>query len=110
MTPKWIRSKPKLLAMGAAVAVFFIPQVRSLGLELGAVSASYFVYLLIFFFPQSSILRILMPTFVLFGALAQVWVRWPRFLRYGGIFILVILQFAWLLTCWRYTAPDFSPP
>ena len=99
-----------LLAMGAAVAVFFIPQVRSLGLELGAVSAAYFVYLLLFFFPQSSILRILMPTFVLFGALAQVWVRWPRYLRYGGIFILVILQFVWLLTCWRYAAPDFSPP
>ena len=99
-----------LLAIGAAVAVFFIPQVRSLGLELGAVSAAYFVYLLLFFFPQSSILRILMPAFVLFGALAQVWVRWPRYLRYGGIFILVILQFVWLLTCWRYAAPDFSPP
>jgi hypothetical protein len=99
-----------LLAMGGAVAVFFIPQVRSLGLELGAVSAAYFVYLLLFFFPQSSILRILMPTFVLFGALAQVWVRWPKPVRYLGLTFFFILQFAWLTACWRYTAPDFSPP
>jgi hypothetical protein len=99
-----------LLAMGGAVAVFFIPQVRSLGLELGAVSAAYFVYLLLFFFPQSSILRILMPTFVLFGALAQVWVRWPKPVRYLGLTIFFVLQFAWLMACWRYTAPDFSPP
>ena len=99
-----------LLAIAGAVAVFFVPQVRALGLELGAVSAAYFVYLLLFFFPQSSILRILMPTFVLFGGLAQLWVRWPKSARYFGLFILVGLQLAWLLTCWRYTAPDFTPP
>ena len=99
-----------VLALVGAVVVFFIPQVRALGLELGAVAAAYFVYLLLFFFPQSSIVRILMPTFVLFGALAQVWVRWPKFARYGGLAVLIVLQFAWLMTCWRYAAPDFSPP
>jgi hypothetical protein len=99
-----------IAALVGAVAIFFIPQVRAMGLELGAVSAAYFVYLLLFFFPQSSIVRILMPTFVLFGALAQVWVRWPRGLRYLGLAIMVLLQLAWLLTCWRYAAPDFSPP
>ena len=98
------------LALVGSVAVFFIPQVRVLGLEFGAISASYFVYLLLFFFPQSSILRILMPAFVLFGALAQVWVRWPKPMRYFGLVILVCLQLAWLMTCWRYSAPDFSPP
>ena len=97
-------------ALVGSVAVFFIPQVRALGLEFSAISASYFVYLLLFFFPQSSILRILMPTFVLFGALAQMWVRWPKPIRYLGLVILVVLQFAWLMTCWRYSAPDFSPP
>ena len=97
-----------VLALVGAVVVFFIPQVRALGLELGAVAAAYFVYLLLFFFPQSSIVRILMPTFVLFGALAQVWVRWPKFARYGGLAGLIVLQFAWLMTCWRYAAPDFS--
>ena len=99
-----------VLALVGSAAIFFIPQVRSLGLEFGAISASYFVYLLLFFFPQSSIVRILMPTFVLFGALAQVWVRWPKLARYSGVAVLVLLQFAWLMACWRYTAPDFSPP
>lgn len=97
-------------ALVGAIAVFFIPQVRALSLELAAFSASYFVYLLLFFFPQSSILRILMPTFVLFGALSQVWVRWPKSFQYLGLAILVVLQFAWLMTSWRYAAPDFSPP
>ena len=99
-----------IAALVGAVVIFFIPQVRAMGLELGAISASYFAYLLLFFFPQSSIVRILMPTFVLFGALAQVWVRWPRGLRYLGLVVMVLLQLAWLLTCWRYAAPDFSPP
>ena len=99
-----------VLALVGSVAIFFIPQVRSLGLEFGAISASYFVYLLLFFFPQSSLLRILMPTFVLFGALAQVWVRWPKAARFFGVAVLILLQFAWLMACWRYTAPDFSPP
>jgi hypothetical protein len=66
--------------------------------------------LLIFFFPQSSILRILMPTFVLYGALAQVYVKWSRGWRIAAVIVLVLLQFGWLLTCWRYQAPDFSPP
>ena len=97
-------------ALVGSVLIFLVPQVRALGLEFGAISASYFVYLLLFFFPQSSIVRILMPTFVLFGALAQVWVRWPKAMRYLGVFALVLLQFGWLMTCWRYSAPDFSPP
>jgi hypothetical protein len=99
-----------VLALVGSVAIFFIPQVRALGLEFGAISASYFVYLLLFFFPQSSIVRILMPTFVLFGALTQAWVRWPKLARYFGVGVLILLQFAWLMACWRYTAPDFSPP
>jgi hypothetical protein len=98
------------IALVGSVAIFFVPQVRALGLEFGAISASYFVYLLMFFFPQSSILRILMPAFVLFGALAQAWVRWPKSMRCFGLVILAGLQFAWLMTCWRYSAPDFSPP
>ena len=99
-----------ILAIFSAVAVFFIPQVRALGLELNAFVASYFVYLLMFFFPQSSILRILMPTFLLYGALAQGFVQWSKIWRWFALAILVLLQLGWLLTCWRYQAPDFSPP
>ena len=99
-----------LLAIAGAVAVFFIPQVRALGLDLNVYAAAYFAYLLIFFFPQSSLVRILMPTFVLFGALAQTFVKWPRMVRWLAVGLLILLQLGWLLTCWRYQAPDFSPP
>lgn len=99
-----------LAALAGAVLVFFIPQVRALGIELNALVGAYFVYLILFFFPQSSIVRILMPTFLLFGALAQLWVRWPRVAKWSGVAVLVVLQIGWLLTCWRYQAPDFSPP
>lgn len=99
-----------ILAILTAILVFFIPQVRTLGLELNAFVASYFVYLLMFFFPQSSLLRILMPTFMLYGALSQALVRWPLICRWLAIAFLVLLQLAWLLTCWRYQAPDFTPP
>ena len=99
-----------ILAVVSAVAVFLIPQVRALGLELNAFVASYFIYLLVFFFPQSSILRILMPTFLLYGALAQAFVQWPKFVRWWALAIMAVLQLGWLLVCWRYQAPDFSPP
>jgi len=99
-----------ILAILGAVSVFFLPQVRALGLELNAFVASYFLYLLLFFFPQSSILRILMPTFVLYGALAQPFAAWTRFWRRFALVVMVLLQLGWLLTCWRYQAPDFSPP
>lgn len=106
----WFGVALVLVAITSAVLVFFIPEVKALGFELNAVVGSYFVYLLMFFFPQSSIVRILMPTFVLFGAVAQFWVRWPKPARYVGLVVLVLLQFGWLMTCWRYEAPDFSPP
>ncbi len=99
-----------VLAIASAVAVFFVPEVKALGLELTAFVGAYFAYLLVFFFPQSSIVRILMPTFVLFGALAQAFSKWPKSARIATLIFLLILQAGWLLTCWRYQAPDFSPP
>ena len=99
-----------ILAIFGSVAIFFVPKVRQLGLELNAFAASYFVFLLLFFFPQSSILRILMPSFVLFGALAQAFVAWPRRWRWFAVGVMIVLQLGWLLLCWRYQAPDFTPP
>lgn len=99
-----------ILAISGAVAIFFLPKVRQLGLELNVFAASYFVYLLLFFFPQSSIIRILMPTFVFYGAFAQAFVSWSRTRRWLTLTAMVILQLGWLLLCWRYQAPDFTPP
>lgn len=61
------------LAVGlAAVALLlaFEPHVRRLGVEVRLWSASYLVYLLAVFFPQSSVFRLLFPLSPLWGALA----------------------------------------
>ena len=59
-----------LLVLGTAAALLFAPQVKRLGVELRLWSASYLIYLLLVFFPQSSIFRLLLPISPLWGALA----------------------------------------
>lgn len=53
-----------------AAALLVLPQVRRLGVELRLWSASYLVYLLLVFFAQSSIFRLLVPLSPLWGAFA----------------------------------------
>jgi hypothetical protein len=53
-----------------AAILLFVPQVKRLGVEVRLWSASYLVYLLLVFFPQSSIFRLLVPLSPLWGALA----------------------------------------
>ena len=67
-----------------AVALLFLPQVRRLGVEIRLWSASYLVYLLLVFFPQSSIFRLLVPLSPLWGAFAV-----PRS-RLWRIFVLAV--------------------
>ena len=50
--------------------LLFEPHVRRLGVELRLWSASYLLYLLLVFFPQSSIFRLLVPLSPLWGAFA----------------------------------------
>ncbi len=59
-----------LLVLGTAAVLMFAPQVKRLGVELRLWSASYLIYLLLVFFPQSSIFRLLLPISPLWGALA----------------------------------------
>jgi len=61
------------LALGVAAvaaALLFAPPVKRLGAEVRLWSASYLVYLLAVFFPQSSLFRLLVPLSPLAGALA----------------------------------------
>ena len=58
-----------LLAIGLVLA--FEPHVRRLGVEVRLWAASYLLYLLAVFLPQSSIFRLLFPLSPLWGALAQ---------------------------------------
>lgn len=58
-----------LVAVGLVLA--FEPHVRRLGLEVRLWAASYLLYLLAVFLPQSSIFRLLFPLSPLWGAVAQ---------------------------------------
>lgn len=59
-----------LIVIGIAAVLLFSRHVRALGPEIRLWSASYLVYLLAVFFPQSSTFRLLLPLAPLTGALA----------------------------------------
>ena len=59
-----------LVTAAAAAVLLFEPHMRRLGVEIRLWSASYLIYLLLVFFPQSSIFRLLFPLAPLAGALA----------------------------------------
>lgn len=59
-----------LVIVGLAALLLFEPHVRRLGPDIRLWSASYLVYLLLVFFPQSSIFRLLVPLSPLWGAAA----------------------------------------
>lgn len=96
--------------MLAFAAAMFLQSVRALGVELRIWVAAYMVYLFAVFFPQSSTPRILFPAFPLLLAFGIATSSFGR-LGKGLIITLSLLgQVAWLLLCWKYTAPDYTPP
>ncbi|MGV2983106.1 hypothetical protein ACNPNP_05295 [Microbacterium sp. AGC85] len=82
-----------LLVGGAAGALLFAPQVRRLGVDLRLWSASYLLYLLAVFFPQSSTFRLLMPLTPLWGAVA---VPKSRVYRFGVLAFCLLGQWVWI--------------
>ena len=57
--------------VGASALLLFEPHVRRMGAEARLWSASYLLYLLAVFFPQSSIFRLLVPLSPMWGAVAM---------------------------------------
>ncbi len=91
-------------------AAMFLPSVKALGVELRIWVGAYLIYLFAVFFPQSSTPRILFPAFPLLLAFGLATKRFG-WLGKGLIVALSLLgQVGWLLLCWKYTAPDFTPP
>lgn len=82
-----------LLVVGAAAALLYAPQVRALGVDIRLWSASYLLYLLAVFFPQSSTFRLLLPLSPLGGALA---VPRSRLWRGGTLLVCLVAQWAWI--------------
>jgi len=88
-------------------AVLFTPAVRRLGPDLRFWSASYAVYLLAVFFPQSSTFRLLVPLFPLLGAVAA---PRSRVYRIGIVVACIVGQLLWLFACWWFNGYDWTPP
>lgn len=95
-----------VLAVAFGLALFS-PWVRRLGVDLRLWLASYALYLLAVFFPQSSTFRLLAPMFPLAGALAVPRAPW---LRWTFVVGSLALQFGWLVVCWAIIGRDWTPP
>lgn len=96
-----------VVLVAAFGVLLFTPWVKRLGVDLRLWLASYGLYLLAVFFPQSSTFRLLAPMFPLAGALAVPRARWWRWLV---VVVSLALQFGWLVLCWAYLGRDWTPP
>ena len=109
----WIGSSPVLgvVLLGVAVALFaammFTRPVQRLGVDLRLWVASWTVYLLAVFFPQSSVFRLFMPAFPLLGAIAQ-----PRSIAYrvGIVLVMIAGQIGWVYIAYWSNGYDWTPP
>jgi len=96
-----------VLLVVAFAGLLFTPAARRLGPDLRFWLASYALYLLAVFFPQSSTFRLLMPLFPALGILAQPRSPWYR----GAIVALFIVgQWGWVHIAWWVNGYDWSPP
>lgn len=82
-----------LLVVAAALALLFARPVRALGADLRLWSASYLLYLLAVFFPQSSTFRLLLPLSPVWGAVA---VPRSRAWRLGVLVLCLLGQWVWI--------------
>ena len=88
-------------------ALLFTRPARRLGVDLRFWVASYALYLLAVFFPQSSTFRLLVPLYPALGILAQ-----PRSLVYrvGLVLACIAGQVAWTWMGWWVAGYDWTPP
>jgi hypothetical protein len=96
-----------IVAVGGFAAIMFTPWVRRIGVDLRLWVASWTIYLLAVFFPQSSVFRLFIPAFPLLGALAI-----PRSTAYRvGILVLFIAgQVGWIYIAFWSNGYDWTPP
>ncbi|WP_300265831.1 hypothetical protein [Microbacterium sp.] len=93
MPGRWGLIALVLLVLGAAAVLLFAALVRRLGADLRLWSASYVLYLLAVFFPQSSTFRLLMPLTPLWGAVA---VPRSRSYRLTVLALCLVGQWVWI--------------
>ncbi|TAL40844.1 MAG: hypothetical protein EPN91_12250 [Salinibacterium sp.] len=105
--PNWLLIGMLVLAIAAFFGLLFTPWVRRLGVDLRLWVASYGVYLLAVFFPQSSTFRLLVPMFPLLGAFA---IPRSRVYRVAIVLLFVLGQWAWIYMAWWVDGYDWTPP
>ena len=105
-------TQPILIALLAILVVaffvaLFTPAARKLGPDLRFWIASYVLYLLAVFYPQSSTFRLLVPLFPALGIVAQ-----PRSPVYRVVIVGVCVagQVAWTFLAWWVNGRDWTPP
>jgi hypothetical protein len=93
--------------VAAAALLLFARPVRLLGVEIRLWSASYLVYLLAVFFPQSSLFRLLVPLAPLAGALAA-----PRSAawRVGVLIACLVGQWWWIYNMFALASTYYQIP
>lgn len=89
----------------AAVIIAVLPATRRLGAVALAWTASYVAYLVLVFFPQSSIVRLFIPIFPLAGAVAR-----NRTLSLVTVILGIVGQFFWVKWFWSVEGSDWTPP
>ncbi|CAN5324044.1 membrane protein [soil metagenome] len=88
-------------------AALFTPWAKRLGVDLRLWIASYALYLLAVFFPQSSTFRLLVPLFPALGAFAVPRSPWYRI---GLVLLCIAGQVAWVNIGWWVDGYDWTPP
>ena len=96
-----------VVAIMLVAVLLFSPAVKRLGVDVRLWLASYLLYVLAVFFPQSSTFRILFPVFPALGALAQP--RSPVY-RVGIVLVFIALQWGWIHIAWWVDGVDWTPP
>ena len=99
-----------LLALAVAVyfALLFTPWAKRLGVDLRLWIASWGIYILAVFFPQSSVFRIFVPIFPALGAFAQ---PKSRIYRVALVLLFIAGQVAWVYMVWWFSdSDDWTPP
>ncbi|MGL4340716.1 MAG: hypothetical protein ACRCSP_09905 [Rhodoglobus sp.] len=95
------------LLVAGLFAALVTSWVKRLGHDLRFWIASYALYLLAVFFPQSSTFRLLVPLFPALGALA---IPQSKVYRISCVLLCVIGQWVWVQVCWAVDARDWTPP
>lgn len=100
---------PVLLAivLVGMLALVFSPAGAHMGRTMQLFCLGYGLYLLIFFNPQTSTLRLLLPLFPI--ALTLALVR-SRGYRAAMIVAFILLQIVWVAYLWHFTPPADLPP